>query len=300
MLPTLRRTRLLLAVLVVVSLVLITLDYGAGRGSPLDGVREVAGNVLGPIEAGVGAGVRPVTRSVSGLARGAQASSRADRLARENVALREQLLLARQPTSADRLTQLLGLAGAARLRIVPARVVALGAGLGFSWTVTLDAGSRDGVRPDLCLVSATGLLGRVKTVTPTTATALLITDPAAKVGVRLAGSGEIGVLTGNGAGPMGLELLATNAAIRVGQAVSTVGSPDDRPYPAGVPIGRVSRIEANSAATTRAQVTPYSRFSALDLVGIVLGAPRVAVRHAIAPAKPAPVVSLPPTAGRPR
>ena len=295
MLRNFRRTRVLLVVLVVLSVVLITLDYRTGRGSPFAGLRGAAGRVLGPIETGIVSGTRPLARTVSGVTRGAAASARADRLAQENAALRQQLLLARQPQSADRVSRLLGLAGAARLRIVPARVVALGAGLGLSWTATVDAGSRDGVRPNSGVLTATGLAGRVKTVTPTTATVLLAVDPATKVGVRLAGSAEIGVLTGRGTAPMALEMLNANVALRVGEAVATVGSPGARPYPAGVPVGRISRVLPKSGLAARAFVTPSTRFTALDLVGIVVAAPRVPVRRPVAPAKPAPVVSLPPS-----
>ncbi|MEP6461839.1 MAG: rod shape-determining protein MreC [Frankiaceae bacterium] len=295
-----RQTRALLAGLVVISFVLVTLDYRSGRGSPLDGVRAAVGSALGPIESGIATGVRPVSRTVSGVFRGADASARAERLAKENTLLRQQLVLAKRPPTADRLSALFGVAGASRLSIVPARVVALGAGLGFTWTVTIDAGSRDGLRPDLAVLTGAGLAGRVKTVTATTATVLLVSDPAAKVGVRVAGSGEIGVLTGRGTEPMMLEMLGANAPIRVGQAVTTVGSPTTQPYPAGVPVGRISRILPTSGVTVRALLTPYVRFSALDLVGVVVGAPRVKARHAVAPAKPAPVVPLPPMSQRSR
>lgn len=295
MLRTFRRTRLLLAVLLVACGVLITLDYQTGRGSPLAGVRRVAGRVLGPIETGLATATRPITRTVSGVTRGARASARADRLARENAVLHQQLLVARQPGTADQLSRLLGRAGAARLRIVPARVVALGAGFGLSFTATVDAGSRDGVRVSTAVLTATGLAGRVTLVTPTTATVLLSVDPATKVGVRLAGSKEIGVLTGRGAAAMTLEVFNANAVLRVGQAVATLGSPDARPYPAGIPVGRISQVLPRTGMTARALVTPDARFSTLDLVGVVLSAPRVEPRPATAPATPAPVVSMPPT-----
>lgn len=297
MLRTFRRTRLMLAVLLVACGVLITLDFRAGHGSPLTGVRSVAGAALGPIETGIAAGTRPLTRTVSGVTRGARASARADRLARENAVLRQQLLLARRPSAADPVRGLLALAGASRLRIVPARVVGYGAALGLSYTATVDAGSRDGVRPNTGVVTAAGLAGRVTSVSATTATVRLAADPATKVGVRLAGSAEIGVLTGGGAAPMTLDVLNANAVLRIGQLVRTLGSPNARPYPAGLPVGRISKVLPGTGMTARALVTPATRFSVLDLVGVVLSAPRVIPRQAVAPAKPDPVVSLPPSTG---
>ncbi len=298
MLRDLRRTRVLLGVLLIASFVLVTLDYRTGRGSPLDGVRAVAAGVLGPVQAGVAAVTRPVARTVSGIGRAGATTARADRLARDNAALREQLALARRgpATSLDRL---LGLAAAGRYRIVPARLVALGGGLGFSWTATIDAGRRDGLRPDLTVVSGRGLVGRVKTVTTRTATVLLAADPASKVGVRVSASGEIGVITGQATGPLVLELLDAHARVRVGEAVTTFGSPGGRPYAAGVPVGRVGKVFAGPGTATRtALVTPYVRFSSLDLVGVVIAAPQPAIRRATLPPKPDPVVR--PTVPKPR
>lgn len=292
MLRDLRRTRVLLAILLLSSFVLVTLDYRTGRGSPLDGVRGAAARVLGPAEAAVAAVLRPVAATVSSLTGRPAAGARADRLAKDNAALREQLALMRRDAAASPARRLLGLAGAGRYEIVPARVVALGTGLGFSWLATIDAGSRDGLRPDLSVISADGLVGRVKTVTPTTATVLLAADPASQVGVRLAGSGEIGIASGQATGPLVLQLLDANARITVGQDVTTLGSPHNRPYAPGIPVGTVTQVFSGPGAAARtALVRPYVRFSALDLVGVVVGAPSAKPRPATLPPKPAPVVT---------
>lgn len=291
MLRDLRRTRVLLAVLLTASFLLVTLDYRTGRGSPLDGVRGAAARVLGPVQARVAGALHPVARTFSDVTGRQAAGARADRLARDNAALREQLALTERAAADAPARRLFGLAGSGRYRIVPARVVALGGGLGFSWVATIDAGSRDGLRPDLSVLSADGLVGRVKTVTRTTATVLLAADPASKVGVRLRGNGEIGIVRGSATGPLVLQLLDPSARIEVGAAVATLGSPQNRPYAPGIPVGRVTSIVPGSGAARTARVTPYVRFSALDLVGVVVGAPTVRRRHATLPSKPDPVVT---------
>lgn len=304
MLRDFRLSRVLLALLLVLAFVFITLDYRAGRGSPLDGVRHGAARVFGPIQEGIAAGARPVGHVFAGVTAGTAAKARADRLATENTALRTQLAMTRAQVSKGPLEALLGLAGKDRFRIVAGRVVAIGTGLGFSWTATVDAGSRDGVVADLPVVDGDGLVGRVKATTASTATVLLTADPSSKVGVRVAGSGEVGVVSGQATGPLALQMLDANAVLRVGQTVSTFGSPRGRPYAAGIPVGRVSRILPGPGPGTRnALVTPFALSSALDVVGIVVAAPRVSRREAVLPPKPKPVVSAPTsrptTSGRP-
>src|SRR5690606_22733176 len=82
--------------------------------------------------------------------------------------------------------------------LVPARVVGLGPSQSFSNTVTIDAGSRAGLSPDMTVVNNDGLVGRVLRVTRTTATVLLVIDTDSVVGGRVGESMEIGMLHGRG------------------------------------------------------------------------------------------------------
>lgn len=288
--PDVRRTRVLLAALLIAAFALVSVDHAAGRGSPLDGLRRAALAVFGPVESALSAAGAWVSDSVNAVARSAQ-GGRADRLARENAALRARLAVSEPAPAAGAAERLLGLAAGHRFRLVGARVVGVVAGLGGSWTVTLDVGRVDGIRPDLPVVTGAGLVGRVRDVAATTCTVLLATDPASRVGVRVAGTGELGVLTGQSAGPYLLQLLAVAAPLRVGAVVSTYGSPGGRPFAAAIPVGRIVRVLAVPAgAAPSALVEPAVGFSRLDLVGVVLGAPPVThPRPARQPAPPAVV-----------
>ena len=82
--------------------------------------------------------------------------------------------------------------------VVQAQVVAIGPAQAFSRTVTIDAGTTDGVVPDLTVVNADGLVGRVIAASPTTATVLLIIDRDSTVGGRLGTLMELGFLDGTG------------------------------------------------------------------------------------------------------
>ena len=62
-----RRTRIVLALLLVVSLAVVTLDYRGGDQSPVDSLRDLVAGALGPVESAAGAVARPVADTVSAL-----------------------------------------------------------------------------------------------------------------------------------------------------------------------------------------------------------------------------------------
>ena len=285
-----RRTRVVLALLLVTSISLITLDYRGGARSPLDGLRSLAAAVFGPVEQVAAAIARPVGDAVEEVSSLGEGRDELSRLRRENQELTRRLrtsALARN--RAAELDSLLRLSGAGRYRVVPAQVIAIGSAQTFSWTVTIDAGTRDGVRPDMTVVNGDGLVGRVKTAGPGTATVLLAVDPESSVGVRMEGSMEVGFTTGQGIDDLlDLRLLDGQSTVVRGDRLVTFGSQGDTPYVPGVPVGEVRSVRGTPGSQTRtATVTPYADFSALDLVGVVVEPPRADPRDAVLPPRPA-------------
>ena len=283
---------MLLALLLVTSISLITIDYRGGERSPLDGVRSFAAAVFGPVERVAAAIASPVSDAVDSVGRLNDGQDETDRLAAQNQELKRRLRTSGlDRTRVQELDDLLHLAGAGRYRVLPAQVIAIGSAQTFSWTVTLDAGSRDGIRPDMTVLNGDGLVGRVKTVGPTTATVLLAVDPESSVGVRLEGSMEVGFTTGRGIGQGGnldLQLLDGQSTVERGDRLVTFGSQGDTPYVPGVPLGVIVSVQGTPGSQTRAAVVaPYVDFTALDLVGVVVEPPRTDPRDAVLPPKPA-------------
>lgn len=289
-----RRTRALLALLLFTSICLITIDYRGGPGSPLDGVRSVAAAVFGPVEQVASAIASPISDAVDKVGTLGNGTTDAQRLAKQNQELRLKLRTSALARSrAAELDGLLKLAGAGRYKVVPAQVIAIGAAQTFSWTVTIDAGTRDGVKPDMTVVNGDGLVGRVKTAGPSTSTVLLAIDPESSVGVRLEGSMEVGFTTGQGVrdrGALDLRLLDGQATVSKGDRLVSFGSQGDRPYVPGVPVGDVVSVRGTPGSQTRtATVRPYVDFTSLDLVGVVVEPPRTDPRDAVLPPRPAGV-----------
>jgi rod shape-determining protein MreC len=283
-----RESRLLLILLVAVAFALITVDIKGGETSPLNGARKTAAAVLGPVERGAAGAVDPIARTVRAIRDSGTQQQRLDQIGAENTELRQRL--ASSDTATGRTKQLddmLRTAGTGGYTVKAAQVIAIGAAQGFSWTITIDAGSDDGIQRDMTVINGEGLVGRVTTVAPTTATVLLATDPGFTAGTRMEGSGEIGFAAGQGASPMKVQLLNGKAQVKAGDRLVTFGSQSGRPFVPGVPVGKVLSVEATPGELTKTVlVQPFVSFTRLDLVGVVVVPPRTDPRDAVLPPAP--------------
>jgi rod shape-determining protein MreC len=289
--PDTRRTRLVLAVLLIAALALITVDARNSSAGPVRGLRALGGLLFGSAESVVSGVTQPVSGFLDNVGNAAHSQATIGALQREVVQLRGELSQARvSKAQAAQLGKLLQLAGRGRYRIVAANVIA--AGPAYENTVTIDVGSADGLKPDETVLNGAGLVGTVTAVSGHTATVLLDTDAASTVGVRIAGSGEIGAVTGLGhsqSGPAALRLQVfdANAVLAPGQQLVTFGSVGGRPYVPGVPVGVITRVVASAGALTKiAYVRPFADDGALGVVGVVIVPPRHNPRDSVLPPRP--------------
>jgi rod shape-determining protein MreC len=283
-----KESRLLLVLLIVVAFALITVDIRGGENSPVDGARQAAAAAFGPVENGVAGAVNPVSNAMEAVRDSGDRHSRITALEQENAKLKRELgSNDENRAKAQELDKLLKNAGAGQYGVKAAQVVAIGAAQGFSWTITIDAGSRDGIKRDMTVLNGDGLVGRVTTVGPRTSTVLLANDPDFTVGTRMEGSNELGFATGQGDRPFAVQLLNAKAAVHKGDRLVTFGSSNDKPFVPGVPVGRVVRIDPSGGGLTRTvYVQPFVGFTKLDVVGVVVQAPRKDPRDAVLPPKP--------------
>jgi rod shape-determining protein MreC len=283
-----KESRLLLVLLVAVAFALITVDIRGGEHSPLDRSRQAAQSVFGPVENSVAGAVDPVGNAIQAVRDSGGRASTISRLQRENEQLKQEL--GSKDVTRNRaaeLDKLLKTAGAGQYTIKGAQVIAIGAAQGFSWTVTIDAGSHDGVARDMTVINGDGLVGRVTTVGPSTATVLLANDPDFTVGTRLEGSMELGFATGQGNRPLQVQLLNGKAKVHKGDRLVTFGSQKDKPFVPGVPVGKVIGINPSGGNLTKTiEVQPFVGFTRLDVVGVVVVGPRTDPRDSVLPPRP--------------
>jgi rod shape-determining protein MreC len=295
-----RESRLLLVLLIAIAFALITVDLRGGEQSPLDGARRSAASVFGPVENGMATAVDPVGNAIAAVRDSGASHDRLSRLEQENAALRQKLGSSdRNRSRARELDKLLKTAGAGGYGVKGAQVVAIGAAQGFSWTVTIDAGSRDGLRRDMTVLNGDGLVGRLTTVGRSTSTVLLANDPDFTVGTRMEKSNELGFASGRGGNALTVQLLNGQAKVKKGDRLLTFGSSDSKPFVPGVPVGEITKVNRHKGDLTRTvRVRPYVGFTRLDVVGVVVQPPRKDPRNDVLDAKkppkpkPAPTVTV--------
>lgn len=266
-----RRARILLAVSVVAALVLVTLDFRSDApGDDLaSNLRNGVGVVLGPLQDGLATVVRPVSSAAGNV--GELLEIRA-----ENARLRAQLARTEERRLSyddvvrenNELRSQLDFRDRNELETVSAQVIAQGAS-NFEWTATLDVGSDDGIEPDMPVVNGDGLVGRVIATNASTSRVLLTIDPNFGAAVRVAETGVLGSLAGDGNEPLVFEPLITDVEIEVGHQLVT-SSYVGGTYISGIPIGVVTRADVEEGQLTRTvDVLPFVDFSTLGIVSVV-------------------------------
>lgn len=269
-----RRHRFVLVLLVLTSITAITLDFRDQGGGMLETARTGLRDAFAPVQGAVGRAVSPVTDLFGGVARYRGLRAENTKLRRELDAARAEALKGADAERERRLLLALqGLDFVDDLRSIPARVVAY-APSNFQVTVEINRGAGHRIAVGMPVVTDAGLVGRVTEVRWERATVLLVTDPSSAVGVRLAGSGEVGVLRGAGPrGPLPLELIPVETKVAPGEVVVTSGLQGGL-FPAQIPLGRVRTAKVQPGALAQdVTVTPAVDFGRLELVRVLLWKP---------------------------
>jgi rod shape-determining protein MreC len=277
-----RRRRAVLAVLVILSLFLLTAYFGESSGGGLHAVQRGAMEVLAPIQEGANRALKPFRDLFGWFGDTLDAKDERDKLKAERDALRREV--AQLEVEKSELEQLEGLqeqntrGGLGNLAPVQARVIARSPS---SWyqTVQINKGSSDGVRVDQPVVNAEGLVGKVKSVSDGNAVVMLLTDQDFGVSARTTRSGEPGsVGPAVGApGDLRFELVPNAKEVRRGEMIITAGTTTSTKasalrslYPRGILIGRVKRIETGEGELDRViHVAPVANLRDLDLVEVL-------------------------------
>ncbi len=276
-----RRRRAVLALLVVVSLILLTAYFGESAGSPLHSVQRGVVTVLSPIQEGASRALKPVRDLFGWFGDTARAKRERDQLEAQRDRLLEQvvgykvaldenaelrrLLELDENTLADYETRTVRVIGRPSNNLLLDRL-------------QVDAGSSVGVREGDPVVADGGLVGHVSFVARSASFVTLITDPSSNVSVKvLNGVGNTGLLKPAVGDPLDLlvQLLPRHARIRVDDVVVTSGFRTSRLeslYPPNVPIGRVTSADPEELASDQqVHVAPIADLRHLDFVQILVG-----------------------------
>jgi rod shape-determining protein MreC len=240
------RRRYVLALLVVTSLILITLDSG-GNGV-ISSLRSAAHDVLSPVQNVVDDAFNPIRDWASDV-------TDAGKLRSENQALRKQIDALQGQVNRDRavgseasqLEQLLDLPTIEDATGVAARVIGGAAG-NFQRTVEIDRGTAAGIDVGMPVVTGAGLVGTVQEASHSRATVRLIDDPGITgggVGVRTERQRVQGIAVARaGDRLLHLSFIENPAAadIQKGELVFTSAT-KDAAYPPDIAVAKVVSID---------------------------------------------------------
>jgi rod shape-determining protein MreC len=264
------RSRLTLALLVLTSLAVLTLDFR--DSSIIQGARRVASTAFSPLRGAADTVSEPFSNAWSGV------TDYGD-LEAENEALREQLDELRGSAASDEnaaeqldaILEQLEIEWVGDIPPVRARVVA-GPASNFSHTIEIDKGGDDGFAVGMPVVNGAGLVGKLVQVTSSRSVVQLITDPDFKVGVRLVGDGSLGTAVGTGEGEDLIvdTQLESDAEVAKGTALITSGA-DDSAFPGDIPVGEVrSTRDGSGGLALDLVVEPLADTTKLSYVTVLL------------------------------
>lgn len=274
--PDRRRNPTILAVLVLVSLVLLTVDYRQGDGGSVAAVQRGVMAVFGPVQEGFAATVRPVGDVLDAVADLRQ-------LREENAALTEELQelrkgegrlsVAELERQNKELREQLGMRERLGFTTTGVQVIAQPPGP-FEWSVLVDAGTDAGLRQGMAVINEEGLVGKIVQVTRSNARVQLMSSPQAGFIVRVARTGEEGFLSGRGSRPLRLEMTDAETEVEPASEVVTQAFGGSS-IPDGIPVGEIeAHPQTEAAGAAILSVRPYVDFSRLGLVHVVLDAPQ--------------------------
>jgi rod shape-determining protein MreC len=271
-----QRRRAVLAVLLAVSLVLLTVYFSEPVSGGLHAIQRGAGEVLSPLEEGASRVFKPVSDLTNWVGDVADAKKQNKQLKSEVESLRSQLAqFATAQREADQLRAITQVSAnlPQGAKTVTARVIAHSPTVWYS-TIQIDKGRSDGVRVNQPVIAAKGLAGKVVATTGNTAEVALITDSSVGVSAEVMPNGAAGVVEPEiGGKDLILDFLPKGAHIRPGQAVVTSGFRSgalESLFPRGIPIGKVGSVNQDDLAIyQRVKVTPYADLRRLDFVQVI-------------------------------
>ena len=270
------RSRLTIALLVLTSILLLTLDFRDAE--IVQSFRRVAGTVFSPLRGAAETVSEPFSNAWHGITDYGDLEEENDELRRELEELQGRGVL--EEDAAAQLKELLeqeDLEWVQGIDTTTTRVLSSDPS-NFSHTIDISKGSNDDLEVGMPVVNGAGLVGRVVLVTPNRSTVQLVTDPDFAVGVRLLGSqAATGTARGQGQGEDLLVDTHLEPEIddppKPGTALTTSGAQDSL-FPDSIPVGKVRSVqEAGGGLTYELFVRPTADLERMQYVKVLLWMP---------------------------
>jgi rod shape-determining protein MreC len=260
-----QRTGWLFMAVVVGHILLISTQVASRRGVPL--LEALTFGVFAEVQrtttSGIGS-VRDVWQNYFALQQTRQENQQLrTEVAQLRVGLQQERAIAEQSRM---LQKLLDMKMETPLKTTAAYVIAGAASPDFR-TATIDKGTRDGLKPDMAVISPAGVVGRIILPTSRAAKIQLLIDRDAAAGAVTERGRAQGVVVGTGTS-LRFDHVSGTADIKVGDRVVTSGI--EGIYPKGFEIGQIESIERRAGEFSLIIIRPTVEFSSIEAVLVVL------------------------------
>ena len=178
----------------------------------------------------------------------------------------EEVRMSEDAQQARRLQVLLGFKEQHIQKTLPAQVIG-SSGSEQSRSVFIDKGEKDGLKPDMAVITSTGIVGKVLKVFRSTSQVLLIDDQSSGVGGILEKTRLQGIVRGTPAGEVVLERVMSDETVQAGESVLTSGG--DRIFPKGLPVGTVTKVSPGQELFLNIRLRPAANLNKLEEVLVV-------------------------------
>jgi rod shape-determining protein MreC len=183
------------------------------------------------------------------------------RLQGEQNLLREKIIISTQ------FQQLLAYQETAPMTTLPARIIGRNVSNWYR-AMIINKGDRDGIHPEMGVITEAGVVGRVVRVNPTTAIVLLLSDPNVAITGMVQNSRDEGIIQGTPQGIIHMKYLPPLSPVQPGDPVVTSGLTGD--FPRGLQIGRIQQItKADTDLFQLGEISPIVDFSKLEGVLVI-------------------------------
>lgn len=137
----------------------------------------------------------------------------------------------------------------------------------------IDLGSKDGIKPNLAVITPEGLVGRIGEVNVASSLVILLGDPKCRVSAVVPEANDFGIIAPSQAEffsgrYLDLEYLTKRNQLKPGQAVYTSGL--GGVFPKGIPIGRIVDVRSAEGLYLKARIEVAANLNALDMVWVIL------------------------------
>jgi rod shape-determining protein MreC len=253
--------------------VLLTLTILNLPSRTVDRLKVAIGGLFLPLFGVASSSQQVIDKADNALASRSELQAENENLRRENQQLKIQAMRAEETTRENaRLWQLLGWQQTNHwTKYKLARVV--GRDPANWWRgIYIDRGSRDGLRPNLPVLTVEGLVGRVSSVGFARSQVKLVGDPDCKVPAMIEDTRESGVTGVSGpfdTSLVPLEYLSKNANAKPGQKIVTSGAGEI--FPKGIPVGKIVDVHpVEYGLVLEARIKPAANLAGLEEVWVLL------------------------------